>query len=155
MRLLCVLLCLVVPWGLGGCGAPRSSPKAPIVAQKVIDSAYSQLGARYKLGGNAPNKGFDCSGLIQWAYAQQGISVPRVTKDQARMGRLVGPKENLRPADILVFKNRQGPHGLHTGLYTSNGKFIHSPRSGQRVRTESLDVAYWKSSLIGVRRLIN
>ena len=155
MRLACVFLCLFVLWGLGGCGAQRSSSKTPLVAQKVIESAYSQIGARYRFGGNSPRNGFDCSGFVQWAYGQQGISVPRVTKDQARMGRSVGPKENLRPADILVFRNGQGPHGLHTGLYTSNGQFIHSPRKGQRVRTESLDVAYWKNTLIGVRRLIH
>ena len=113
------------------------------------------MGARYKNGGNAPGKGFDCSGFIQWAYKQQGITVPRVTTDQARAGRLVAPKEGLQPADILVFKNRQGPRGLHTGLYAGDGQFIHSPRAGQRVRAESLEVAYWKNSLIGARRLIN
>ena len=152
-----MLLCALFLWGLGGCGAHRSpsAPKAPPAAKKVLESAYSQIGTRYVSGGNSPRKGFDCSGFVQWAYKQQGIAVPRVTTDQARAGRLVAPKEGLQPADILVFKNRRGPRGLHTGLYAGSGKFIHSPRAGERVRTESLDVAYWKSSLIGVRRLIN
>jgi len=158
MRLCLVLLCILTLWGLNGCGAQRSSPaqstKAPVAAKKVLESAYSQIGARYRSGGNSPGKGFDCSGFVQWAYKQQGIAVPRVTSDQARAGRLVAPKEGLQPADILVFKNRQGPRGLHTGLYAGGGQFIHSPRAGQRVRTESLDVAYWKNSLIGARRLL-
>ena len=159
MRLGCLLLCLVVVWSLAGCGAQRSRPavpaKTPVAAKKVIESAYSQIGARYRLGGNSPLKGFDCSGFIQWAYGQQGIDVPRITTDQARAGRLVAPQDGLLPADILVFKNRQGPRGLHTGLYAGNGKFIHSPSKGQRVRTESLEATYWKNSLIGARRVIN
>jgi cell wall-associated NlpC family hydrolase len=157
MRLACALACILAAWGLSGCGAQRASPalsKAPPAAKKVVESAYSQLGTRYRLGGNSPGKGFDCSGFIQWAYKQQGIAVPRVTTDQARAGRLVAPKEGLQAADILVFKNRQGPNGLHTGLYTGGGEFIHSPRAGQRVRTEKLEVAYWKNSLIGARRMI-
>jgi hypothetical protein len=158
LRLGCVLLCALALWGLVGCGAQRSSSlpsQAPPAAKKVVESAYSQLGVRYRSGGNSPGKGFDCSGLVQWAYKQQGISLPRITKEQARTGRLVAPQEGLQPADILVFKNKSGPHGLHTGLYTGDGRFIHSPSSGQRVRTESLTTAYWKNSLIGARRLIN
>ena len=159
MRLGCMILCLFVVCGLAGCGAQRSMPamseKAPLAAKKIVESAYSQMGARYRLGGNSPGKGFDCSGFIQWAYGQQGISVPRITADQARTGRLVSPQEGLRPADILVFKNRQGPRGLHTGLYAGNGQFIHSPSAGQRVRAESLEAAYWKKTLIGARRLVN
>jgi len=129
--------------------------QTPLAAKKIVESAHSQVGARYRSGGNSPGKGFDCSGFVQWAYGQQGIAVPRITADQARAGRLVAPQEGLRPADILVFKNRQGPRGLHTGLYTGDGQFIHSPSAGHRVRTESLEVAYWKNSLIGARRLIN
>jgi cell wall-associated NlpC family hydrolase len=128
--------------------------KAPPAARKIVESAYSQIGARYRSGGNAPGKGFDCSGLIQWAYQQQGIALPRLTTDQAQAGRLVAPKEGLQPADILVFKTRQAPRGLHTGLYTGAGQFIHSPRKGERVRSESLDVEYWKKSLVAARRLI-
>ena len=119
-----------------------------------METAYSQIGVRYRLGGNTPRNGFDCSGLVQWSYKQQGITVPRVTTDQARVGRRVSSRERLQPADILVFKNRQGPRGLHTGLYAGGGRFIHSPRTGARVRTESLEVSHWKNSLIGVRRVI-
>jgi len=159
LRLGCIILCLLMPWGLSGCGANRPQPaiptQTPLAAKKIVESAYSQIGARYKSGGNSPVKGFDCSGFVQWAYGQQGIPVPRITANQARAGRLVAPQDALLPADILVFKNGQGPQGLHTGLYTGGGQFIHSPSAGQRVRTESLEVAYWKNSLIGARRLIN
>ena len=159
MRPACMFLCLCVLWGLAACGARRPQPvmpaHTPIAAKKIVESAYSQIGTRYRSGGNSPGKGFDCSGLVQWAYSRQGISIPRITADQARTGRLVALKEGLQAADILVFKNGQGPRGLHTGLYAGDGQFIHSPSKGQRVRTEDLDVAYWKNSLIGARRLVN
>lgn len=159
IRLGLVLVCFLVLWGLSGCGAHRASSglpaQAPLPAKKIMESAYSQVGARYRSGGASPGKGFDCSGFVHWAYQQQGIAVPRVTSDQARTGRLVTPQEGLQVADILVFKNGQGPRGLHTGLYAGGGNFIHSPRQGERVRTESLEAAYWKNSLIGARRLIN
>ena len=152
-----IVLALLV-WMLGGCGAHRPLPampaKTPLAAKKIVESAYSQIGTRYRLGGESPGKGFDCSGFVKWAYNQQGISIPRITADQARAGRLVAPQEGLRPADILVFKSRRSPRGLHTGLYTGDGQFIHSPSQGQRVRMESLDVAYWKNTLIGARRLV-
>jgi len=157
LRLGCVLLCSLALWGLAACSTHRSTsvPKTPLAAQKIMESAQTQIGARYRNGGNSPGKGFDCSGFVQWAYKQQGISLPRLTKEQARTGRLVAPQEGLQAADILVFKNERGPHGLHTGLYAGDGRFIHSPSTGQRVRTESLETAYWKNSLIGARRLIN
>jgi len=159
MRLGCIFLLLLAVSGLAACGAQRSMPaaseKAPLAAKKIMESAYSQIGTRYRPGGNSPGKGFDCSGFVQWAYGQQGISVPRITADQARAGRLVAPREGLQPADILIFKNRQGPRGLHTGLYMGNGQFIHSPSSGQRVRTETLEASYWKDTLIGARRVIH
>ena len=158
MRLGCLFACLLVLWGLIGCGAHRPAPdirdEASPAAKKIVESAYSQLGTRYRSGGNSPDKGFDCSGLVQWAYSQQGIAVPRVTTDQARAGRLVAPKEDLLPADILVFKNRQAPRRLHTGLYTGSGRFIHSPGSGESVRVENLSAAYWQKTLIGARRLV-
>ena len=157
-RLACLCVCLLVVWGLSACGAhraPSGSPtKTRVAAKKILESAYSQIGAHYRLGGDGPGKGFDCSGFVQWAYKQQGIAVPRISAEQARTGRLVEPHEGLQLADILIFQNGQGPRGLHTGLYAGDGRFIHSPRKGQRVRTESLEVAYWKKSLIGARRLL-
>ena len=159
LRILCVSICIIMSSGLFGCGTSRQYPSfplhTPVTSQKIVESAYSQLGTRYRAGGTSPGKGFDCSGLVQWAYSQQGLSVPRITADQARTGRLVSPKEELLPADILVFRIGRGVHALHTGLYTGSGQFIHSPSGGQRVRTESLDLAYWKNSLIGARRVIN
>ncbi len=156
-RMIIPALCCVLLLQLTACGTRRPEYVPPAgtapAARKVVENAYSQVGARYRSGGCTPSKGFDCSGLVQWAYASSGIKVPRITADQARVGRLVSPN-SLQPADILVFKNGRGRRGLHTAIYTGNGRFIHSPSNGQRVRTDSLELDHWKNTFIGARRVI-
>ena len=140
---------------LSGCGMfrPVDNGPAPVKAQKVVHTAYSQMGKQYRLGGASPQKGFDCSGLIWWAYRQHGINVPRVTDSQAKAGYEVG-RSPMRPGDILVFDTNRGRTGLHTGVYTGNGRFVHSPTSGKRVREDSLNQEYWKKRLIRIRRVV-
>lgn len=140
---------------LTGCGLfrPADNGPTPAKAQKVVRTAYSQMGKKYRLGGASPQKGFDCSGLIWWAYRQNGLNVPRITVDQARTGQAV-PKNRARPGDIVVFRTSQSPRGLHTGIYVGDNSFIHSPRRGERVRMESMNIPYWRSKLIAVRRVV-
>ncbi len=140
---------------LAGCGLfrPANNGPTPVQAQKVVHTAYSQMGKQYRLGGASPQKGFDCSGLIWWAYRQNGMNVPRITVDQARAGQSV-PKNLARPGDIVVFRTGQSPRGLHTGIYAGDDSFIHSPRRGERVRMESMNIPYWRSKLISVRRVV-
>lgn len=147
--LLCI--CLFVP----ACGLFKSSPPPqplPPKAHKVVKTAYTQMGKNYRLGSASPRKGFDCSGLIWWAYKQNGIKVPRITSEQAKIGKAV-PRKKVRSGDIVVFKTGQGPRGLHTGLYAGSGAFIHSPRAGKQVCMESLDKIFWKKNLISIRRV--
>lgn len=154
------LLCLPYLLGLlllGGCsffgqrGQEITAP--PATAHKVVRTAYSQMGKQYRSGGASPQKGFDCSGLIWWAYRQHGVAVPRITSDQAKTGQAV-PKTRPLPGDIVVFRTSNSPRGLHTGLYAGGGSFIHSPRKGERVRMESLNTPCWKNTLIAVRRVL-
>lgn len=153
---LCVAVCL-----LSGCGAKtitglvwrdpaRPSPSGS--ASAVVRSALSQVGKPYRYGGSTP-RGFDCSGLIWWAYRQNGVTVPRVTRDQATAGSAVRANA-LRPGDILVFNTRSSGSGLHTALYAGGGTFVHSPSSGNRVRTDTLANAYWSKRLIRMRRIL-
>ena len=102
----------------------------PQRAQNIVRTASSQEGKQYRMGGASPSRGFDCSGLIWWAYRQNGLKVPRVTVDQARAGYAV-PKSSPRPGDIMVFRTSSGPRGLHTGIYAGNNTFIHSPSRGK------------------------
>jgi hypothetical protein len=141
---------------LSGCGK-RSIDSGDGLGQLgnaagVLGTVRSQIGAAYKYGGASPKAGFDCSGLLYWSFAQNGVRIPRVTADQAKVGRSVN-FASLRPGDIVVFRI-SAKDGLHTGIVSGKGRFIHSPRAGARVREESLDISYWKSRFVSGRRVL-
>lgn len=149
---------LVLVLMLGGCAGKiltfdGGSGDGSIIGEKVVQSAQAQQGVRYRMGGNAPNKGFDCSGLVSWAYSQHGVRVPRITKDQARAGYNVS-RSDAQKGDILVFNTSSGPSGLHTALYAGGGRFVHSPTRGKSVRVDTLNSSYWGPRLIAVRRVV-
>lgn len=144
---------------LTGCAPVRivgmQAPPQNVVSQignKVAQTAATQLGKPYRSGGESPKKGFDCSGLIYWAFQQNGMQVPRVTTQQATMGRAV-PRSQLRPGDILVFRTASAPNGLHTAIYAGQGNFIHSPNKKSRVRYDNLATPYWNKAYKSARRV--
>ncbi|HVQ46429.1 MAG TPA: C40 family peptidase, partial [Gemmatimonadales bacterium] len=115
------------------------SQTAPLtLADSVIATATEAMGRPYEYGGTGENgEGFDCSGLIQYAYAKHGIVLPRRSTDQARQGAKVDRKlERLRPGDLLTFSNRGGPV-THVGLYVGQSRFIHSATKGVQISTLS------------------
>ena len=116
----------------------------------VVRVARSQTGVPYRTGGTSPQRGFDCSGLIYWVYQQHGVAVPRVAKSQALFGNRVSAGA-LRPGDIVAFRVNGD---YHTGIYSGNGKFIHSPKAGSRVREESINTNYWSDRFVGGRRVL-
>lgn len=132
-------------------GKQVSRGKATAVrGDTVCRTVRGQVGTRYKYGGASPKTGFDCSGLLAWAYNQHGVSIPRTAKAQSGAGKSV-QRNKLAPGDIVVFKIKSG---YHTGMYTGNNRFIHSPRTGSTVREDQLDNDYWKKAYIGARRVI-
>jgi cell wall-associated NlpC family hydrolase len=136
--------------------APQSPPAT--LADSIIATAAEAMGRPYEFGGTGENgEGFDCSGLIQYAYGKHGIALPRRSTDQAREGRKVDRKlASLKPGDLLTFSNRGGPV-THVGLYTGGGRFIHSATRGVQVSTLSAQDPYgrwWYKRWIGVRRLL-
>jgi hypothetical protein len=142
-----------------GC-ATRQTMEAPVPASApamekkldVTDAARSNIGVRYKYGGNSPQTGFDCSGLVCWSYEQVGVSLPRRARDQLMFGIQVG-KNELQPGDIVVFKGTNNRSGWHAGIYTGDGKFIHSRSTGKTVKESSLDQAYYVKHYAGARRI--
>ena len=124
------------------------------LALQVAQTAQSQIGKPYRLGGATPQRGFDCSGLVYWAYSQHGVKVPRITTTQAQSGVPVA-RAKLIPGDILVFRAPSAPNGLHTGIYTGNGKFVHSPNSRGRVKLEDLDNPAWGKNYLTARRVVS
>lgn len=145
---------LLVVVALCGCGTTRIEVPdgQPANGPAIVRTARTQLGVPYKWGGNTPDSGFDCSGYICWVFARHGITVPRHTSAQAKAGRPVKRKQ-LRPGDILVFR-QPGKKGVaHTGIYAGNGIFLHSPRSGAEVREEALE-GVWSKWFLEGRRLL-
>ena len=136
---------------LSGCATYHSSSNEPTAqANGALRSAMNQMGKCYATGGCSPSKGFDCSGLVYWAYRANGVKVPRVTTDQARAGREVSTP---LVGDIMVFRTGQSGTGLHTGLYAGGSKFVHSPKPGARIRLDSVKNKYGKQRLVSVRRV--
>lgn len=147
-------LALVVLF-LGGCVAgkgypPSATPSADAAA--LIRTACGQLGGCYLPGGNAPSTGFDCSGFTQWVFQQRGLSLPRQSFDQYRMGHDV-KAEKLQQGDLVFFEIEQ-KGASHVGIYVDRGWFIHcsSPRGG--VREDHLMDKYWQNRYLGARRIL-
>ena len=148
--------------GGGYVGPPElPSPLPPATssgnAVDVVQTAIESLGTPYIWGGTADN-GFDCSGLIQYAYGQHGIRLPRMSRDQARAGAEVAPVvDALRPGDVLLFSARPGAGVTHVGMYVGDLKFIHSSNRGvklSRLDPQDPEGAYWLDRWVGARRII-
>jgi cell wall-associated NlpC family hydrolase len=144
--------------------APREAPpdtaldRIPAMRAEVVRTAREAMGARYQLGGTGRDGGgFDCSGLIQRAYASVGVALPRRSLDQARQGRAVAREpDGLQPGDILTFANR-GRKVTHVGMYVGEGRFIHSASGGVRLSALSRDDPdgrWWWRRWVGVRRIL-
>jgi cell wall-associated NlpC family hydrolase len=134
----------------------RATPVS--LADSVVATAAEAMGRPYQYGGTGEDgAGFDCSGLIQFAFGEHGVSLPRRSVDQAREGSKVDRRLSLlRPADLLTFSNRGGPV-THVGLYIGGGQFIHSATRGVQVSILSADDPYgrwWYQRWVGVRRIV-
>ena len=129
------------------------------LSDSIIATAAEAMGKPYTYGGTGTDgEGFDCSGLIQHAYAKHGITLPRRSTDQARAGRKIERElKRLKPADILTFSNRGGAV-THVGLYMGDGRFIHSATRGVQVSILSREDPYgrwWYKRWVGVRRVVH
>lgn len=121
--------------------------------QPAIDVALAQLGTPYRMGAATPDRGFDCSGLIVYAYREAfALSLPRTSAALARTGQPVARPE-LKAGDLVFFNTRRARNS-HVGLYLGAGRFIHAPRARGVVRIEHLSVRYWASRFDGARRML-
>jgi murein DD-endopeptidase len=156
VRLAGTLVLAVVCAQLFGCGTlPRKATLATSVHSNsptvvVVQTARQQIGAPYRYGGSTP-RGFDCSGLVHYAFLRAGIEVPRTTGGLLRRARRV-PLSKLRPGDVLFFRIAP-PKITHVGLYIGGGRFIHAPSSGKEVSYANLSDEYWKHHLVSAGRL--
>ncbi len=137
--------------------APESEAASTLSAfvdrtDQLIFTALGHLGVPYKRGGSTEALGFDCSGFVQNLYSNTfGLVLPRSAAEQAKATEPIEPQD-LRPGD-LVFFNTMRRAFSHVGIYMGDGKFIHAPRSGQKVRVESMKTSYWEKRFNGARRV--
>ena len=121
--------------GSGGRDDDRGSVGDSARGQAIIDAARTQLGARYTWGGESPGTGFDCSGLVHFAYNQAGVDLPRKTAKGYVFGGRIIPKSQARPGDLVAFPGND--YG-HMGIYVGNGKIIDASGSRQQVVERSI-----------------
>jgi peptidoglycan DL-endopeptidase CwlO len=103
----------------------------------ALTAGEQYLGVPYQWGGTSPDTGFDCSGFVQRAFADIGVSLPRVSVDQARAGQPVASMDQARPGD-LVFWNGDGSRPNHIGIYAGNGEMLVAPSTGDVVRYQGI-----------------
>ena len=126
---------------------PTRSPQSrDTFGVRIVAYAKRFRGTRYVYGGTSPRSGFDCSGFVRFVYAHFGITLPHSSYGDFDRGRRVS-RSSLRPGD-LVFFDGVG----HVGIYVGNGRFIHAPHSGTRVRIEQLG-GWYSSRFVGARRI--
>ncbi len=121
-------------------------------ASALVMQAMGLLGVPYRYGGNTVESGLDCSGLVRLVFEQSvGKILPRRAADQAAATVAIDSKD-LKPGD-LVFFNTMRRAFSHVGIYVGDGKFVHAPSTGGRVRVEDMRTKYWSTRFNGARRV--
>ena len=160
-----LLFCIVISGMIAGCAsiapgpAPSDQPGAiqpPAPPRAERSEALLQtllaLGLDYRHGGGSHATGFDCSGLVAHVYKEAwGIRMPRTSAEQSKRGVAIGLDE-LEAGDLVFYNTLNRPFS-HVGIYVGDGRFVHAPKSGARVRVESVKSVYWLQRFNGARRV--
>ena len=140
---------------LAGCAAqPRPSVPAappaiavPAPEERIARRALDFVGLPYRYGGNGP-EAFDCSGLVRYLFAEQGVSLPRTSEAQIASAERVA-FEALRAGDLVFFRIPEA----HIGIYLGDGRFVHAPASGRAVSVSSLDEPWFRRAFVAGGRV--
>jgi peptidoglycan DL-endopeptidase CwlO len=154
LPLLCLAAALAVAGAFPGSATSRAIIPAPdpdpppTKAERAARFALAEVGVPYRWGGESPDTGFDCSGLVRWAYLRVGVELPHNSYALYGQGRRV-TESKLAPGDILFFE------GLgHVGLYIGRGRMVHAPETGRNVEIVRLSGSNYGSRLVGARRVV-
>ena len=132
---------------------PAVQPADPESANSVLMRAIGLVGTPYRYGGNTPESGFDCSGLVTYVYRDMlDLRLPRTSRELADVqGPRIDP-EKLAPADLVFFGSKGNVS--HVGIYVGEGRFVHAPSTGGTVRLDRLDGPYWRDHYSGAKRVL-
>jgi cell wall-associated NlpC family hydrolase len=145
------------PGAPGASGAPASPPPvaAPVTVaidrSSLVSTALKFRGVPYRNGGSDPN-GFDCSGLVQYVFAQHSVKLPREVREQLRIGREVR-LAGIERGDLIFFATTSSD-ASHVGVAIGGDEFVHAPSTRGVVRVEKFSAPYWSRRIVGVRRIV-
>jgi cell wall-associated NlpC family hydrolase len=129
------------------------APSDPAAASSVLMRALGLVGTPYRYGGNTPESGFDCSGLVTYVYRDMlALNLPRTSRELAA---IQGPKiatDRLTAGDLVFFGSKGNVS--HVGIYVGEGRFVHAPSTGGTVRLDNLDGPYWRNHYTGAKRVL-
>lgn len=131
--------------------APQQASAAAAQPQGVVDKALSWLGIKYRFGGTT-EKGFDCAGLVKKVFSTVGVFLPRTAAEQFRHGCAVS-FDDLRPGDLVFFKNTYKKGISHVGIYIGQKLFVHAGSSQRKVVVDRIDLPYYLKRFAGGRRM--
>lgn len=126
----------VAPSGIAPMAAAQggAADAGPAGGAAVVDAASRYLGIPYRWGGSDPATGLDCSGLVQRALGDLGVSVPRTSVEQSKVGAPVASLADARPGDLLFWASSRPGQANHIGIYVGDGKMLHAPQTGDVVK---------------------
>ncbi|STG18834.1 putative exported hydrolase [Escherichia coli] len=148
--------CVKVKNAASGTLADAHKAKVQKATKVAMNKLMQQIGKPYRWGGSSPRTGFDCSGLVYYAYKDLvKIRIPRTANEMYHL-RDAAPIERseLKNGDLVFFRTQGRGTADHVGVYVGNGKFIQSPRTGQEIQITSLSEDYWQRHYVGARRVM-
>ena len=123
-------------------------------SSNVLSRAVNVLGTPYRWGGSSPSKGFDCSGLVKYAFNDVAdVDLPRTSNAMAQGHGMKVAKADLKPGDLIFF-NIKSRRVNHVAIYLGNDRFIHAPRRGKRVSIDQLSKPYWQKHYVVAKRVL-
>ena len=149
---------------LGACAISRPHPQPAVFAlpthhpgdvnaNDILFRAIGLVGTPYRYGGNTPESGFDCSGLVDYVFHDvAGITLPRTAHEIGEINAPQVKRSQLEAGDLVLFR---GAHEVsHVGIFVGRGRFVHAPNEGGTVRLDYLDAPYWNEHYSGALRIL-